>query len=135
MAKKKKSPHKKIEAFVLDGSVTLAWCFSDEADPYADAVARMLPKVAAIVPAIWHLDLWTHEKMPVILILFDASRRRAWWLDIQHYFQTDADRRPKPGARTVRVRVPAKHVVNRRAVATFRNRKRAALEREIGEER
>jgi predicted nucleic acid-binding protein len=57
MAKKKKSPKKKIDAFVLDGSVALAWCFSDEADPYADAVARTLPATVAVVPAIWHLEV------------------------------------------------------------------------------
>ena len=34
MAKKAKA-----QPFVLDGSVTLAWYFQDEADPYADAVA------------------------------------------------------------------------------------------------
>jgi predicted nucleic acid-binding protein len=57
VAKKKKSPKKKSEALVLDGSVALAWCFSDEADPYADAVARKLPDMGAVVPAIWHLEV------------------------------------------------------------------------------
>ncbi len=46
------------------------------------------------------------EEMPVILILFDASRRRADWLHVQGYFREDALRRPKKGARTVRVHVP-----------------------------
>jgi hypothetical protein len=40
MAKKRKPARKRAEGFVLDASVALAWCFSDEADPYADAVAR-----------------------------------------------------------------------------------------------
>src|SRR5262245_60185753 len=31
-------------------------------------------------------NLWIQEKLPVILILFDASRRRAYWLAIQDYF-------------------------------------------------
>jgi hypothetical protein len=31
--------------FVLDASVALAWCFQDEADPYADAVAARFPSV------------------------------------------------------------------------------------------
>jgi predicted nucleic acid-binding protein len=57
MAKKKKSPPKKIKAIVLDGSAALAWCFSDEANPYADAIARKLPDLGAVVPAIWHLEI------------------------------------------------------------------------------
>src|SRR5438309_9111302 len=57
MAKKKRVPKKKVEAYVLDGSVALAWCFSDEADPYADAIARKLPDLGAVVPAIWHLEV------------------------------------------------------------------------------
>jgi predicted nucleic acid-binding protein len=44
-------------AFVLDGSVALAWYFKDEAEPYADAVAAHFPGVPAIVPAIWPLEV------------------------------------------------------------------------------
>jgi predicted nucleic acid-binding protein len=45
------------EAFVLDGSVTLAWYFKDEASPYADAVAARFPGVQALVPQIWPLEV------------------------------------------------------------------------------
>jgi predicted nucleic acid-binding protein len=55
MAKKAKKP--KAEAFVLDGSVSLAWYFKDEANPYADAVAARFPEVRAVVPAIWPLEV------------------------------------------------------------------------------
>src|SRR5262245_60183653 len=48
---------KKPEAFVLDGSVAMAWCFHDEADPYADAIAQRFPQVEAVVPALWHLEV------------------------------------------------------------------------------
>jgi predicted nucleic acid-binding protein len=58
MAKKKKSPRrKKLESFVLDGSTALAWCFTDENSAYADAVARKLPTLGALVPTIWHLEV------------------------------------------------------------------------------
>lgn len=67
--------------------------------------------------------LWMLERMPVILILFDASRRRAYWLAVQQYFREDVARRPKKGAKTVRVRVPTKQAVNRRAVAKMRELK------------
>jgi hypothetical protein len=38
------------QRFVLDGSLTLAWYFADEADPYADAVAHALTARGAVVP-------------------------------------------------------------------------------------
>ncbi len=79
-------------------------------------------------------NLWMLERMPVILILFDASRRRAFWVCVQDYFREDAARRPKKGAKTVRVRVPMRQVVNRRAIATMRNLKWEARRRAIGEE-
>jgi hypothetical protein len=44
-------------ALVLDGSVAVAWCFADEADPYADAVARALPHLQVIVAGLWHLEV------------------------------------------------------------------------------
>jgi predicted nucleic acid-binding protein len=51
---KKKS---KAEAFVMDCSVNLAWYFKDEANPYADSVARRFPAVHAVVPVIWPLEV------------------------------------------------------------------------------
>ncbi len=43
--------------FVLDGSLTLAWHFADEASPYADAVALELAARAAVVPSLWRLEV------------------------------------------------------------------------------
>ena len=57
MARKKSAPKAETKAFVLDGSVALAWCFTDENDAYADAVARQFPDVTAVVPVIWHLEV------------------------------------------------------------------------------
>ncbi len=68
-------------------------------------------------------NLWMHEKMPVILILFDAARGRTCWLAIQSYFRADATHQPKKGRKTVRVRVPKHQVINRRAIATLRHLK------------
>jgi hypothetical protein len=79
-------------------------------------------------------NLWMLEETPVILILFEASRRRAYWVCIQDYFSENAARRPKKGAKTVRVRVPRRRVVNRRAIAKMRALKREAALRVIGGE-
>ena len=65
-------------------------------------------------------NLWMLELVPVILVLFDAARRRAYWLHVQAYFRQDPARQPKKGAKTVRVRVPERQAVNRRAVAAMR---------------
>ncbi len=98
--------------------------------------AEMLPAVGA--DYVFDLDvrdyhLWMREEVPVILILFDASRTRAFWIQVQAYFHGNATRRPKKGAKTVRVRVPARQVVNRRAVGQWRELKRQALQQPAGE--
>jgi hypothetical protein len=71
-------------------------------------------------------NLWMREKMPVILALFDASRKRAFCLAVQRNFR-DVGRQPRRGAKTVRARVPMQQAVNRRAIATMRELKRAAI--------
>ena len=45
------------ERFVLDGSVTLAWLFDDEQDPYADAIVARLPDIEMHVPRLWNLEV------------------------------------------------------------------------------
>jgi Domain of unknown function (DUF4365) len=78
-------------------------------------------------------NLWVREEVPVILILFDATRRRAYWLPVQWYFREDIARRPKKGAKTIRVLVPRRQVVNQKAIAQFRDLKSQVLDREKGE--
>jgi len=79
-------------------------------------------------------NLWMIEEMPVILILFAASRRRAYWLCVQNYFSKDEARQPRKGAKTVRVRVPRRQPVTQRAVATWRDLKWQARHRPKGGE-
>jgi hypothetical protein len=78
-------------------------------------------------------NLWMLEEMPVILILFDASRRRAFWCDVQRYFHAAPTRQPRKGAKTVRLRVPRRQVVTRQAITKWRERKREARIRLAGE--
>jgi hypothetical protein len=79
-------------------------------------------------------NLWMLERMPVILILFDASHRRAYWLPIQDYFREEPTRQPKKGAKTVRVQIPSSQVMNRRALAKLRDLKWEARGHALGEE-
>jgi hypothetical protein len=72
-------------------------------------------------------DRWTAELMPVILVLFDASRKRAYWLYVQRYFDEDVSRRPKGTAKTIRVRIPSRQFLGRAAVRRMRAHKQEAL--------
>jgi hypothetical protein len=76
--------------------------------------------------------LWTTELLPVILILFDVSRRRAYWLYVQRYFAETPSRKPKEDAKTVRVRVPKRQVLSRVAIRKMREYKQAIQEQAEG---
>jgi hypothetical protein len=65
-------------------------------------------------------NLWMQEWFPVFLVLYDASRRTACWLFIQHYFELKPQRTPRSGAKTVRVRVPASQKLTGKAIAQMR---------------
>ena len=45
------------QGFVVDSSVAIAWCFSDENDDYSRAVLDALASQSAIVPDLWHLEV------------------------------------------------------------------------------
>lgn len=44
-------------ALVVDASVTMAWCFEDEASDEADAVLDRLRSEDAVVPELWQLEI------------------------------------------------------------------------------
>ncbi|MBV9575028.1 MAG: type II toxin-antitoxin system VapC family toxin [Gammaproteobacteria bacterium] len=43
--------------FVLDASITLSWCFSDEATPKTTILLERLESESAIVPGLWSLEV------------------------------------------------------------------------------
>ena len=55
-------------SFVLDASVTLAWCFSDESTPQTIALLETLETESAHVPQLWSLEIGN--------ILIAAERRQ-----------------------------------------------------------
>jgi predicted nucleic acid-binding protein len=57
-----------VSRLVLDCSVSMAWCFEDECDAYADSVLAALAEAEACVPSIW-----TAEVANVLLV---AERRQ-----------------------------------------------------------
>ena len=46
-----------LKAFVLDGSVTMAWYFKDEMNDYANAVRDGMDQSQAVVPSLWPLEV------------------------------------------------------------------------------
>ncbi len=53
---------------MIDTSVTMAWCFDDEATEATDAILDMLRQDEAVVPSLWELE--------VLNVLLVAERRR-----------------------------------------------------------
>ncbi len=54
--------------FVLDASITLAWCFEDESTPATTTLLDRLSTAEAFVPALWQLE--------VVNILLNAQRKK-----------------------------------------------------------
>lgn len=54
--------------FVLDASVTAAWCFADEATPASEALRDSLTEQDALVPTLWHAETTN--------LLLTAERRK-----------------------------------------------------------
>ena len=48
---------KNLYDFVLDCSITMAWCFEDESTDYTDNILENLKQATAIVPTIWSLEV------------------------------------------------------------------------------
>ncbi len=44
-------------SFVLDNSVTMAWCFADEANAYTRDIRRQLDENDALVPVVWPFEV------------------------------------------------------------------------------
>ena len=47
-----------VKRFVLDASVTVAWCFDDESTPFTEGILDLLSAGAeGVVPGIWPLEV------------------------------------------------------------------------------
>jgi predicted nucleic acid-binding protein len=55
-------------SFVLDASIALSWCFSDESTPVTISLLEKLETEKAFVPAIWSLEVGN--------ILIGAERKK-----------------------------------------------------------
>jgi predicted nucleic acid-binding protein len=46
-----------VNRFALDCSMTMAWCFEDEATSYSESALEALAEGEAVVPPIWSLEV------------------------------------------------------------------------------
>lgn len=60
---------KTVSAFVLDCSVTMAWCFEDEKTTYTEMVLESLQFATAKVPSLWPLEVAN------VLLLAERKKR------------------------------------------------------------
>jgi predicted nucleic acid-binding protein len=66
--------------FVLDASVALAWCFSDEATPATANLLDRLEADTAHVPAIWPLEVGN-------ILVIAERKKRIHYADISRLLQ------------------------------------------------
>jgi hypothetical protein len=65
-------------------------------------------------------DRWRLERVPVILVLYEAATNRAFWLHVQEYERLSL-RGSRAGAKSVRVRFEMDQRLNLRAMVWWRN--------------
>jgi hypothetical protein len=76
-----------------------------------------------------HLLFWMGELFPVLVVLYDATQDRAYWLHVQEEFGGGKlFEAARAGARLT-LRVPRAQVLDRDAMGEFRRRKLQAQER------
>jgi predicted nucleic acid-binding protein len=86
------------DRLVIDSSIALAWCFVDEKNDYADAIAALFPTLQAVVPGLWRLEIanifvvserrgrntqadtvrWTRFLESLPIVIDDETATRAW---------------------------------------------------------
>jgi hypothetical protein len=57
LSKKKGIAPIPAEGLILDSSISVAWCFTDEQDDYSQSILDALETTIAVVPYLWHLEV------------------------------------------------------------------------------
>ena len=87
-----------MKRFVLDCSVTMAWCFENEADPRADAVLNSMSNATACVPCVWGLEVAN-------VLLVGERRKRLTEADVSAFLsrmqKLPIEQEPMPDMETI----------------------------------
>jgi len=65
------------------------------------------------------LKVWLRELSPVIFVVYDAQRKRAWWLHVQKYFESLPTKDLFTRTTSIRVHIPISNRIDRRAIGRF----------------
>lgn len=92
-----------------------------------------LRTLASISWVISRRDLrcWLSEAFPVILVVYDGRRDRAFWLDVQAYFTDRSAADLFLAGETINVHIPVANRFARRAVRGIVRRKNALQARYV----
>lgn len=65
------------------------------------------------------LNLWLTEFDPVLFVIYDAKRHKAYWIDIQKYLKLKSLTKSQRKQLTYRVVIPKKNRINSRSLRKF----------------
>jgi hypothetical protein len=87
-----------------------------------------LPRAASSQTIPWtisrrDLKLWLEETYPVLLVVYDGQKEKAYWLDIQDYFSARQTSDLFTSGETIGVQVPLGNRLTRRAIQAIARRK------------
>ncbi len=78
MSKRKGIAKSPPDGLVIDSSIALSWCFTDEGGDYSQAVLDALATATAHVPELWHLEIAN-------VLLVGERRKRCTQADTVHW--------------------------------------------------
>lgn len=84
-------------SFVLDASLTLAWCFPDEASEYSNAMLRKVQNVRAVVPALWSYEV-TNGLVTAIKRERTTEKKAQTFLELLAELPIEMESAPKPSS-------------------------------------
>ena len=82
-------------------------------------------KLLSFYVEVADIENWRRQIFPVILVVYDAVRKIAYWLHIQEYMESV---RPNLRQKTLTIHLNTEQILNRDAIQEFRRRKNVILE-------
>jgi hypothetical protein len=75
-----------------------------------------------------HAELWLHETMPVVLVVYDVPEETAYWLYVQRYLKAPSFSMPPNEQQGVTLHLSKSDVLDEAAIDRFRGYKEAVLD-------
>lgn len=95
-----------------------------------DQLSLVAKRQAIPVRMEWRdLLFWLNERMPGILVVYDAMQERAWWLHLQEALRRIKHKKPSRPAASVTFHIPLGNPLDEAAIRRFAKLRDAALRR------